>query len=97
MTCQVSYVIVTFIDTVLSSSHYREVSHKHENLISYYHTTIDQCRLDMTENDIKTGKELMKEDFIRKNKAWTKELEIMVRFFAASFLNAIIECNLNHL
>ncbi len=32
----------------------------------------------MTENDIKTGKELLKEDFIRKNPEWTKELEIMV-------------------
>ena len=39
----------------------------------------DQCRLDMTENDIKTGKELLKEDFIRKDKRWTRELEIMVR------------------
>jgi meiotic recombination protein SPO11 len=38
----------------------------------------DQCRLDMTESDIKTGKELMKEDFILKNPAWVKELEIMV-------------------
>ena len=33
----------------------------------------------MTENDIKTGKELMKEDFIQKNPEWMKELEIMVR------------------
>jgi meiotic recombination protein SPO11 len=32
----------------------------------------------MTENDIKTGKELLNEEFIKKNKAWTKELEIMV-------------------
>mmetsp|Transcript_7778 Transcript_7778/g.14665 ORF Transcript_7778/g.14665 Transcript_7778/m.14665 type:complete len:478 (-) Transcript_7778:1830-3263(-) len=39
----------------------------------------DQCRLDMTENDIKTGKELLNEEFIKKNKAWTKELEIMVK------------------
>lgn len=39
----------------------------------------DQCRLDMTENDIKTGKELMKEDFIMKNPEWMKELEIMVK------------------
>lgn len=38
----------------------------------------DQCRLDMTENDIKTGLELMKEDFIQKNPKWMKELEIMV-------------------
>lgn len=39
----------------------------------------EQCRLDMTENDIKTGKEMMKEDFIQKNPEWMKELEIMVR------------------
>jgi meiotic recombination protein SPO11 len=39
----------------------------------------DQCRLDMTENDIKTGKELLKEDFIQKNPKWMKELEIMVK------------------
>jgi len=39
----------------------------------------DQCRLDMTENDIKTGKELLKEDFIMKNPDWMKELEIMVK------------------
>ena len=38
----------------------------------------EQCRLDMTENDIKTGHELMKEDFIQKNPKWMKELEIMV-------------------
>ena len=38
----------------------------------------DQCRLDMTENDIKTGKELMKEDFIMKNPKWMAELQIMV-------------------
>jgi len=38
----------------------------------------DQCRLDMTENDIKTGKEMLKEDFIMKNPEWMKELEIMV-------------------
>ena len=39
----------------------------------------EQCLLDMTENDIKTGHELMKEDFIMKNPKWMKELEIMVR------------------
>merc|ERR1719162_258355 len=39
----------------------------------------DQCRLDMTENDIKTGKELLTEDFIQKNPKWMKELETMVK------------------
>jgi meiotic recombination protein SPO11 len=38
----------------------------------------EQCRLDMTESDIKTGMELMKEDFIMKNPEWMKELETMV-------------------
>jgi meiotic recombination protein SPO11 len=39
----------------------------------------EQCRLDMTEQDIKTGKELMREEFIMKNPEWMKELEIMVK------------------
>uniref|UniRef100_A0A7S4ABA9 DNA topoisomerase (ATP-hydrolyzing) n=1 Tax=Pseudo-nitzschia australis TaxID=44445 RepID=A0A7S4ABA9_9STRA len=39
----------------------------------------EQCRLDMTENDIKTGKELLAEDFIQKNPKWMKELETMVK------------------
>ena len=38
----------------------------------------DQCRLPMTENDIKTGKELLKEEFITKNPEWMKALQIMV-------------------
>ena len=38
----------------------------------------DQCRLDTTPNDIKTGKELLQEDFIKKNPKWMKELQIMV-------------------
>lgn len=39
----------------------------------------EQCRLPMTEHDIKTGKELLEEDFIKKNPEWYKELELMVR------------------
>lgn len=39
----------------------------------------DQCRLAMTEHDIKTGKELLEEDFIKKNQDWYKELELMVK------------------
>lgn len=38
----------------------------------------DQCRLDMTPSDIKTGKELLEEDFIQKNPKWLKELQLMV-------------------
>ena len=39
----------------------------------------DQGRLDMTESDIKTGKEMMQEEFIQKNPKWMKELQIMVK------------------
>lgn len=39
----------------------------------------DQCRLAMTEHDIKTGKELLEEDFIKKNELWYRELELMVK------------------
>ena len=38
----------------------------------------DQCRLKMTDNDIKTGKELLQEAFIMKNPEWMKELQRMV-------------------
>ena len=38
----------------------------------------EQCRLDMTDKDIKTGQELLEEDFIKKNPEWLKELKIMV-------------------
>ncbi|KAL7558564.1 hypothetical protein ACA910_013090 [Epithemia clementina (nom. ined.)] len=40
----------------------------------------DQCRLPMTEFDIKTGKELLQEDFIVSNHPqWIPELELMVK------------------
>lgn len=38
----------------------------------------EQCRLPMTEEDIKTGKRLLEEDFIKANPAWVKELELML-------------------
>ena len=38
-----------------------------------------QCRLEMSEHDLKTGKELLQEDFIQSNPAWHKELEMMVK------------------
>jgi meiotic recombination protein SPO11 len=54
----------------------------------------EQCRLDMTENDIKTGKELLKEEFIMKNPAWVKEIEIMVRGSAENDLSKYLLCSL---
>ena len=38
----------------------------------------DQCRLPMTEEDVKTGKRLLEEDFVKANPAWVEELELMV-------------------
>jgi meiotic recombination protein SPO11 len=38
-----------------------------------------QCRLPMTDSDIKTGKELLQEDFIKKNPEWVAELEMMIK------------------
>jgi DNA topoisomerase VI subunit A len=37
----------------------------------------EDCRLDMTPADLKTARELLKEDFIQKNPKWVKELELM--------------------
>ena len=39
----------------------------------------EQCRLDMTDHDIKTGKELLEEDFIQKNPDWVTELKLMLK------------------
>ncbi|KAL3688067.1 hypothetical protein R1sor_014376 [Riccia sorocarpa] len=39
----------------------------------------EQCRLPMTDQDIKTGKDLLEEDFIKKDPNWIKELELMVK------------------
>eukprot|EP00039_Didymoeca_costata_P000017 m.43810 g.43810 ORF g.43810 m.43810 type:complete len:415 (+) comp10010_c0_seq1:111-1355(+) len=38
-----------------------------------------QCRLEMTAQDIKEGERLLKEDFVQKNPAWVKELELMLK------------------
>jgi len=39
----------------------------------------DQCRLPMTDEDIKTGRRLLEEDWVRANPDWAAELETMVR------------------
>ncbi|KAJ6811506.1 DNA topoisomerase 6 subunit A3 [Iris pallida] len=39
----------------------------------------EQCRLPMTDQDVKAGKDLLEEDFVKRNKGWVKELEIMVK------------------
>merc|ERR1719272_2192867 len=38
-----------------------------------------QCRLEMTANDIAEGHRLLKEEFVQKNPLWVKELELMLK------------------
>ncbi|KAJ0405761.1 hypothetical protein P43SY_003611 [Pythium insidiosum] len=39
----------------------------------------EQCRLEMKDTDMKTGRDLLEEEFIKKNPAWHKELELMLK------------------
>eukprot|EP00798_Chlamydomonas_sp_ICE-L_P011429 gene11429-17115_t len=39
----------------------------------------EQCRLPMTEEDLKTGKRLLEEDFVKANPDWVAELELMMK------------------
>eukprot|EP00878_Enallax_costatus_P035610 GHUV01039789.1.p1 GENE.GHUV01039789.1~~GHUV01039789.1.p1 ORF type:complete len:108 (+),score=28.35 GHUV01039789.1:342-665(+) len=39
----------------------------------------EQCRLAMTDEDVKTGKKMLEEDFIRANPEWVAELELMLK------------------
>ncbi|CAM8955154.1 unnamed protein product [Rhodiola kirilowii] len=39
----------------------------------------EQCRLPMSEQDIKTGKDMLEEDFVKKNPGWVEELNLMVK------------------
>jgi len=38
----------------------------------------EQCRLKMSDADIKTGQDLLNEPFVQKNEAWVRELKIML-------------------
>jgi len=38
----------------------------------------EQCRLPMTDKDIKTGKDMLEEEFIASNPAWHAELKTMI-------------------
>ena len=39
----------------------------------------EQCRLKMTEADIKMGKALLEEPFVKQNPEWVKELQLMLK------------------
>ena len=38
-----------------------------------------QCRLEMSEEDLKTGRKLLEEDFVKANPDWVAELELMLK------------------
>eukprot|EP00051_Salpingoeca_urceolata_P013762 m.174162 g.174162 ORF g.174162 m.174162 type:complete len:129 (-) comp17889_c0_seq1:229-615(-) len=37
-----------------------------------------ECRIPMSDEDMRAGRKLLEEDFIKKNPAWVRELQIMI-------------------
>jgi meiotic recombination protein SPO11 len=57
-----------------------------------------QCQLPMTDQDpIKTGKDMLEEDFIKKDKNWYKELELMVKTKEKAEIQALSSFGFQHL
>lgn len=48
-----------------------------------------QCRLDMTDHDMRTGRQLLQEDFIQKNPEWVKELQLMLKMKKKAEIQAL--------
>lgn len=57
----------------------------------------EQCRLPMTPGDIKTGQDLLKEDFIQQNPEWVKELEWMIEHKVKAEIQALSSKDLQYL
>jgi meiotic recombination protein SPO11 len=57
----------------------------------------EQCRLDMTEYDIRTAQELLREDFIQKNPEWVKELELMLKMKKKAEIQALSAFGLQYI
>ncbi|MBD3212334.1 MAG: hypothetical protein GF311_06985 [Candidatus Lokiarchaeota archaeon] len=53
-----------------------------------YHVP-DDCRLDMNKTDIKRTKDLLKEDFVKKNKEWKKDLELALKIKKKAEIQAL--------
>jgi meiotic recombination protein SPO11 len=49
----------------------------------------DDCRLPMTKRDIKRTKELLKEDYVKKNKEWKKDLELALKYKKKAEIQAL--------
>jgi meiotic recombination protein SPO11 len=49
----------------------------------------DDCRLPMTKRDIKRTKELLKEDYVKKNEEWKKDLELALEYKKKAEIQAL--------
>ncbi|MFO7796529.1 MAG: hypothetical protein ACQERB_01355 [Promethearchaeati archaeon] len=49
----------------------------------------DDCRLDMNKTDIKRTQDLLKEDFVKKNKAWKTDLELALKIKKKAEIQAL--------
>lgn len=49
----------------------------------------EDCRLDMNKTDIKRTKDLLKEDFVKKNKEWKKDLELALKLKKKAEIQAL--------
>jgi len=57
----------------------------------------EQCRLKMTEEDVKCGRNLLNEDFIQKNPKWVTELEWMIEHRVKAEIQALSSFDLQYL
>ncbi|TFF99155.1 MAG: hypothetical protein EU541_05660 [Promethearchaeota archaeon] len=49
----------------------------------------EDCRLPMTKRDIKRTKELLEEDYVKKNKEWKKDLELALKYKKKAEIQAL--------
>src|SRR5271157_940513 len=57
----------------------------------------DDCRLAMSQQDIKRAKEMLEEDFIKNNKPWKEDLELMLKTKEKAEIQALSAHGLNYL
>ncbi|GKB78032.1 DNA topoisomerase 6 subunit A [Tanacetum coccineum] len=57
----------------------------------------EECRLPMTNEDLKAGRDLLKEDFVKKNAAWVEELNLMEKMKQKVELQAFGTFHYNYL
>lgn len=57
----------------------------------------EQVLLDMSEHDMKTGRKLLEEDFVRQNPDWTRELHLMLKLKKKAEIQALSSHDLQFL